>query len=136
MDYDSSIKSRPGGIYWNLVIGTQTTTMRTSRTSTNDTTLMSMDEALETPEGRSASIAANDARDMQRMVLPFDLHRRFTSLTIFGFACILGATWEYALITSLGALTNGGTGGIIWLFFAVMFGMFSVVLSLAEMASM
>jgi hypothetical protein len=26
--------------------------------------------------------------------------------------------------------------GVIWLFFAVMFGMFSVVLSLAEMASM
>jgi amino acid permease len=83
----------------------------------------------------ATSSTSNDVRDMHRMALPFKLHRRFTSLTVFGFACILGATWEYALVTSLAALTNGGSGGVIWLFFAVMFGMFSVVLSLAEMAS-
>jgi hypothetical protein len=32
--------------------------------------------------------------------------------------------------------TDQYISGVIWLFFAVMFGMFSVVLSLAEMASM
>ena len=64
------------------------------------------------PEGDDRTAAtANDVRDMHRMDLPFELHRRFTSATIFGFACILGATWEYAIITSLAALTNGGSGG-------------------------
>jgi amino acid permease len=96
-------------------------------------------QSYEDVDGASGHVAtsstSNDVRDMHRMALPFKLHRRFTSLTVFGFACILGATWEYALVTSLAALTNGGSGGVIWLFFAVMFGMFSVVLSLAEMAS-
>ena len=104
--------------------------------------------------GHRTHPTSNDVQDMHRMVLPLELHRRFTSLTVFGFACILGATWEYAIVTSLAALTNGGSGGmyahypaagrshtdcclgVIWLFFAVMFCMFCVVLSLAEMASM
>ena len=34
------------------------------------------------------------------------------------------------------SLTNGGAAGAIWVFFAVAIGMFSVVVSMAEMASM
>ncbi len=34
------------------------------------------------------------------------------------------------------ALTNGGPAGAIWVFLAVAIGMFTVVLSMAEMASM
>jgi amino acid permease len=34
------------------------------------------------------------------------------------------------------SLTNGGPAGAIWVFLAVCFGMFTVVLSMAEMASM
>lgn len=83
-----------------------------------------------------SSTERNDASDMRRMGLPLKLRRRFTSMTVFGFACVLGATWEYALVTTLSGLTNGGSGGTIWLFLAVMLGMFSVILSLAEMASM
>jgi amino acid transporter len=42
------------------------------------------------------------------------------------------------VLTSIVALSlmNGGTGGGIWMFFVVCVGMFHVVLSMAEMASM
>ena len=69
------------------------------------------DTPLETEGEARTAATANDVRDMHRMVLPFELQRRFTTATIFGFACILGATWEYAIITSLAALSNGGSGG-------------------------
>ena len=69
------------------------------------------DQQLDAEGDDRTAATANDVRDMHRMDLPFELHRRFTSATIFGFACILGATWEYAVITSLAALTNGGSGG-------------------------
>ena len=49
---------------------------------------------------------------------------------------VLGATWEFALVIVAMSLTNGGTAGGIWIFLAVCFGMFFVVLSMAEMASM
>ncbi|KAH0347556.1 putative amino acid permease, partial [Aureobasidium melanogenum] len=76
-----------------------------------------------------------DDRDMQRMALPAELRRRFKLASVIGFACISGATWEWALVSSQGGLTNGGSGGVIWIFLAVMIGMFTVVLSMAEMAS-
>ena len=40
------------------------------------------------------------------------------------------------LSTGTLALTNGGPAGAIWVFLAVAIGMFTVVLSMAEMASM
>ncbi|KAG9589458.1 putative amino acid permease, partial [Aureobasidium melanogenum] len=76
-----------------------------------------------------------DDRDMQRMALPAELRRRFKLASVIGFACISGATWEWALVSSQGGLINGGSGGVIWIFLAVMIGMFTVVLSMAEMAS-
>jgi len=44
-------------------------------------------------------------------------------------------TWPFALVTGTLALTNGGPAGAIWVFLGVAFGMFTVVLSMAEMAS-
>ncbi|KAF2191380.1 amino acid transporter [Zopfia rhizophila CBS 207.26] len=57
-------------------------------------------------------------------------------MSIFGYAVILGSTWEYALVIIGIALSNGGTAGGIWIFLTVCFGMFFVMLSMAEMASM
>jgi choline transport protein len=84
------------------------------------------------------------------------LQRNFHFFSIFGYAVILGATWEFALMygllvelevedhvanhwsnsTGTLSLTNGGTAGAIWIFLVVCFGMFFVMLSMAEMASM
>ena len=49
---------------------------------------------------------------------------------------MLGLTWEFSIVTSVFSLANGGTAGAIWLVLVVTFGMFNVMLSLAEMASM
>lgn len=71
---------------------------------------------------------------------------------------ILGATWEFALVsvphagwggereyseltaggnrTGAFGLANGGTAGAVWIFLVVCFGMFFTMLSMAEMASM
>jgi amino acid transporter len=78
--------------------------------------------------------------------------RNFRFLTIFCYGVLLGCTWEFALVsvdeswlswrqsTALTihsiisiSLANGGTGGGIWMFLTVCFGMFFVTLSLAEM---
>lgn len=48
---------------------------------------------------------------------------------------ILGCTWEWGLASGVFSLTNGGTAGAIWMFLVVCFGMFFVMLSFAEAAS-
>ncbi|THX46966.1 amino acid transporter [Aureobasidium pullulans] len=88
-----------------------------------------------------------DDRDMQRMALSSELRRRFKLASVIGFACISGATWEWALVRSLQwwfgrfvvllstVWPNLTRAGVIWIFLAVIIGMFTVVLSMAEMAS-
>lgn len=49
---------------------------------------------------------------------------------------VLGLTWEFSLTTGVFSLANGGTAGAIWLTFVVCFGMFFVMCSMAELASM
>jgi choline transport protein len=53
-----------------------------------------------------------------------------------GYIIVLGLTWEFSIVTSVFSLANGGTAGAIWLVLIVTFGMFTVMLSMAEMASM
>jgi len=48
---------------------------------------------------------------------------------------ILGCTWEWGLASGVFSLTNGGTAGAIWMFLVVCFGMFFVMISFAEAAS-
>ncbi|OCK79331.1 amino acid transporter [Lepidopterella palustris CBS 459.81] len=79
---------------------------------------------------------AYDERDMQRMGKLQQLRRNFRFFSIFGYAVILGNTWEFALVLGAMALTNGGTAGGIWMFLTVCVGMFFCMLSMAEMASM
>jgi hypothetical protein len=83
------------------------------------------------------------------------LKRLYSTITLVGYAAIVGLTWPFALVyvrllplswtkcyllilfsTGTLALTNGGPAGAVWVFLAVACGMFTVVVSMAEMASM
>lgn len=77
-----------------------------------------------------------DAHDMRRMGKTQETRRNFRSITILGFCMVILSTWETILATSVFALANGGTAGLIWGYFIVMVGFGFVVASLAEMASM
>jgi choline transport protein len=77
-----------------------------------------------------------DAHDMQRMGKTQEMRRNFRSITILGFCVVILSTWENILNSSVFALGNGGTAGLIWGYFIVMVGFGFVVASLAEMASM
>lgn len=83
--------------------------------------------------------------------------RNFRFLSIFGFSMILMASWEFSLryvmltkaswaahqliqsstqsVSTIG-LVNGGTAGLIWMFFICWVGFLLVNTSMAEMASM
>jgi choline transport protein len=78
----------------------------------------------------------DDARDMLRMGKTQETRRNFRSVTILGFCMVILSTWEAVLATSVFALSNGGTAGLIWGYLIVMIGFGFVVASLAEMASM
>ncbi|KAH7072392.1 amino acid/polyamine transporter I [Paraphoma chrysanthemicola] len=79
---------------------------------------------------------SEDSRDMLRMGKTQETRRNFRSITILGFCMVILSTWEAVLSTSVFALSNGGTAGLIWGYFIVMIGFGFVVASLAEMASM
>ncbi|KAG8623576.1 hypothetical protein KVT40_008552 [Elsinoe batatas] len=77
----------------------------------------------------------HDRQDMLRMGKKQEMRRSFQFFSIWGYAVILGNTWEFALVTGVLSLTQGGPAGAIWMFLATCFGMFFVMLSMAEMAS-
>jgi choline transport protein len=79
---------------------------------------------------------SEDARDMLRMGKTQETRRNFRSITILGFSLVILSSWETVLATSVFALSNGGTAGLIWGYLIVMIGFGFVVASLAEMASM
>lgn len=79
---------------------------------------------------------SEDARDMMRMGKTQETRRSFRSITIIGFCMVILSTWEAILVTSVFALSNGGTAGLIWGYLIVMIGFGFVIASLAEMASM
>ena len=56
----------------------------------------------------------NDERDMQRMGKKQELLRDFQFWSIWGYAVVLGSSWQYALITGVLSLANGGTAGAVW----------------------
>ncbi|KAK7427304.1 hypothetical protein QQZ08_006241 [Neonectria magnoliae] len=97
---------------------------------------------------------AADRADMYRMGKLQEMRRNFRFLSIFGFSMILMASWEFSLRNSLRVmvvgqptqplapsvstigLVNGGTAGLIWMFFICWIGFLLVNTSMAEMASM
>lgn len=80
----------------------------------------------------------NDLLDMQRMGKnkKQNLRRNFRFTTILAFVAIAMGTWEIILSATAAGLTNGGTGGMIWMFVGTYFCFGTIVLSLAEMSSM
>ena len=61
---------------------------------------------------------------------------RRLAVSIAGYVVVLGNTWEFAIVTSVFSVYNGGPAGAIWTTIIVCIGMFLVVLSMAEIASM
>lgn len=78
----------------------------------------------------------DDERDMYRLGKRQELRRNFRFTSILGFVLIAMGTWQVTLSATAAGLTNGGTGGMIWMFVGsyVCFG--TIVVSLAEMSSM
>ncbi|KAJ3498429.1 hypothetical protein NLG97_g1133 [Lecanicillium saksenae] len=79
---------------------------------------------------------AGDRMDMYRMGKAQEMKRNFRFLSILGFSMILMASWEFSLSVATIGLINGGTAGLIWMFFICWMGFFVVNTSMAEMASM
>ncbi|QPC74598.1 hypothetical protein HYE68_005350 [Fusarium pseudograminearum] len=77
-----------------------------------------------------------DRADMYRLGKMQDLRRNFRFLSIFGFSMILMCSWEFSLSVSTIGLVNGGTAGLVWMFFICWIGFLLVNTSMAEMASM
>ncbi|KAF2155681.1 amino acid transporter [Myriangium duriaei CBS 260.36] len=77
----------------------------------------------------------SDQRDMDRMGRKVELRRTFNLHSCIGFSMILNSSWPFVLVTGTYSLSNGGLAGNIWLFLVVCVGMFMVMLSMAEMAS-
>ncbi|KAK5754893.1 hypothetical protein LTS12_015016 [Elasticomyces elasticus] len=78
---------------------------------------------------------AYDRRDMRRLGRIREVKRRFCFFSFVGYMVIPASTWEFALVTSVFSLSNGGTAGTIWLTLIACCGMFLSCLSMAEMAS-
>ncbi|KAK5689387.1 hypothetical protein LTR17_026291, partial [Elasticomyces elasticus] len=66
-----------------------------------------------------------DRRDMRRLGRVQEVKRRFRFFSLVGYMVILASTWEFALVTSVFSLSNGGTAGTIWLTLIACCGMFA-----------
>ncbi|KAL8819984.1 MAG: hypothetical protein Q9223_001689 [Gallowayella weberi] len=77
-----------------------------------------------------------DRYDMTRIGKKQELLRNFQFISVLAFTTVILATWETVLYTISYGLVNGGLAGLIWTFIVAAIGMGTVVLSLAEMASM
>ncbi|KAK4164247.1 amino acid permease-domain-containing protein [Cladorrhinum sp. PSN259] len=76
-----------------------------------------------------------DKVDMSRMGKIQELRRSYKGFEALAFTVILQGVWEVLLTASYQGLINGGPAGLIWSFIWTWFGMSTVILSLAEMAS-
>ncbi|KAK5084647.1 hypothetical protein LTR05_005725 [Lithohypha guttulata] len=79
---------------------------------------------------------SNDVADMARLGKKQVFKRNFNYLSVFGWISIYMATWEFVLVSLAIGLSNGGFAGLFWTFIGTVICYSSVVLSLAEMASM
>ncbi|CAE7187628.1 Amino acid permease 2 [Pyrenophora teres f. teres] len=77
-----------------------------------------------------------DRADMERMGKVQELQRNYRPLSALAFTVILQGTWEVLLTATYTGLSDGGPAGLIWSFVWTWFGFSTVMLSLAEMASM
>ncbi|KAG9784595.1 hypothetical protein KCU88_g2727, partial [Aureobasidium melanogenum] len=77
-----------------------------------------------------------DAHDMRAMGKVQQLKRNFRFISILGFSCTAMSTWEITLASSTFELINGGLPGLVWAYFFVWIGYYTVFASIAELASM
>lgn len=77
-----------------------------------------------------------DRADMSRMGKTQELRRNYRPLSALAFTVILQGTWEVLMTATYQGLVDGGPAGLIWSFIWTWFGFSTVMLSLAEMASM
>lgn len=78
----------------------------------------------------------HDLADMHRLGKKQEFKRNFNFLSTLGFISIYMATWEFVLVSLAIGLSNGGFAGLFWTFIGTVICYSSVVISLAEMASM
>ena len=103
-------------------------------TSKQDTALpnttLDVHELVEVTAGATEEKLGNDydQRVMVRMGKKQELRREFQFFSIWGYAVILGATWEFALIDGVLSLPNGGTAGTVYMFLVACVGMFFTML--------
>lgn len=64
------------------------------------------------------------------------VQRNFGLISTLGFISIYMATWEFVLVSLSAGLSNGGYGGLFWVFIGTVLCYATVVASLAEMESM
>ncbi|KAK3984857.1 GABA permease-like protein [Cladorrhinum sp. PSN332] len=93
------------------------------------------DDAGDLQDGSIEGHTRQDRADMSRMGKVQELRRNYRSLSALAFTVILQGVWEVLLTASYQGLINGGPAGLIWSFVWTWFGMSTVILSLAEMAS-
>ena len=86
-------------------------------------------------ESETSSVS-RDGKDMARLGKKQELKRNFGLISTIGFATVFSCTWEYVLLSTTSALVNGGFSGAIYEYIWVFFGYLTVIISLAEMASM
>ncbi|KAI6711001.1 hypothetical protein JHW43_006502 [Diplocarpon mali] len=65
-----------------------------------------------------------------------DWQRNFNFLSTLGFISIYMATWEFVLVSLSAGFSNGGFGGLFWVFLGTVLCYSTIVVSLAEMTSM
>lgn len=69
----------------------------------------------ETAEYTGADHTYEDQADMRRLGKKQELRRNFRFTSILGFVAIAMGTWEVILSATAAGLTNGGTGGMVWM---------------------
>ena len=77
-----------------------------------------------------------DGLDMARLGKKQELTRNFGFVSTLAFSTVFSVTWEYVLLSTGNALVNGGFSGAIYEYIWVFCGYLTVIVSLAEMASM
>lgn len=82
------------------------------------------------------SSLGHDGNDMARLGKKQELTRNFGFFSTLAFASVFSLTWEYVLLSTSNALINGGFSGAIYEYMWVFAGYLTVIVSLAEMASM
>ncbi|KAG6365774.1 hypothetical protein INS49_007385 [Diaporthe citri] len=110
---------------------------KTSPQVENESAELSLRQALASGSAVDDKTGTSDDRaNMFRMGKKQELRRNFRFVSMFGFTMILMASWESIISVSNIGLVNGGTAGLIWMFFICWVAFIFINTSMAEMGSM